>query len=582
MTLRKIFPFLSWMPIAKKHWKDDLIAGLTGTIIVIPQAVAFALIAGLPPVYGFYTAMISPIIAALFGSSYHLISGPTTTSSIVLYAVISTVVPPSSDIEAFISLAILLSFMAGVVKLSMGLLKMGRLVNFVSNSVIIGFTAGAGILIAFKQLKHVFGIDVPQGSSFYEIIQYIALHFNESNWHVLAVALGTMLIAILIKWLIKPLKRYNLLIAMVLGSLLAIVLGGESNGIKTVGHIPSSLPPFNIPSFSLNNIRLLSTGAMTLAFLGLIEAIAISRSIALHSHQRLNNNQEFIGQGLSNIISSFFSCYISSGSFTRSGVNFQAGAKTPMAAIISSLGLMIVVLLFARYAEFLPTPAMGGIILLVGYNLIDFEHIKTVIKSSKKEVLILSVTLFGTLFFSFDFCLFSGIILSIFFYLEKTEKPNIAVMGLDKNHMFINVIRQPDIKECPQLKIIRIDGSIYFGALEVISDFFNALYEKNEVKNVLIIAKGINFIDLAGATWLSHEVQKWKDKGGGIYISGLKLVSQEVLMKGGFKDQIGPEYFFVDKKTAIEEIYKNLDKHICESCSVKVFHECQNDGVKIL
>ena len=150
--LRKFFPFLDWLPLAKKSWKDDLIAGLTGTIIVIPQAVAFAMIAGLPPIYGFYTAMISPIIAALFGSSYHLISGPTTTSSIVVFAVISPFINPENDLEAFISLAILLSFMAGVIKLTMGILKMGRLVNFVSNSVIIGFTAGAGILIAFKQV----------------------------------------------------------------------------------------------------------------------------------------------------------------------------------------------------------------------------------------------------------------------------------------------------------------------------------------------------------------------------------------------------------------------------------------------
>jgi len=574
--LQRIFPFLAWLPLVKKSWKDDLIAGLTGTIIVIPQAVAFALIAGLPPIYGFYTAMISPIIAALFGSSYHLISGPTTTSSIVLYAVISAIVPPSSDLEAFISLAILLSFMAGVIKLSMGLIKMGRLVNFVSNSVIIGFTAGAGILIAFKQLKHVFGIEVPQGSSFYGIIKHIVLHFYEANWHVMAVALGTMLIAILIQWLVKPLRRYNLLIAMVLGSLLAIALGGESNGINTVGNIPSSLPPFHIPSFNLDNIRLLSTGAMTLAFLGLIEAIAISRSIALSSHQRLNNNQEFIGQGLSNIISSFFSCYISSGSFTRSGVNYQSGAKTPMAAIISSVGLMIVVLLFAHYAEYLPIPAMGGIILLVGYNLIDIQQIKTVIKSSKKEVMILSITIFGTLFFSLDFALFSGIILSIFFYLEKTAKPNIAVLGLSKNHRFVNLIRSPDLKECPQLKIVRIDGSIYFGALEVISEFFNILYEEGEKKHLLVVSSGINFIDLAGATWLSYEVKKWQERGGGIYFSGLKIVSQEVLTKGGFRDQIGAENFYVDKPTAISSIFDRLDKEICDTCKVRIFHECNN------
>jgi len=348
MGLKKIFPFLIWLPLVKSTWKDDLIAGITGTVIVIPQAVAFAMIAGLPPIYGFYTAMITPIIAALFGSSYHLISGPTTTSSIVVFAVISKFANPESELETFISLAIVLSFMAGVVKLVMGLAKMGKLVNFVSNSVVIGFAAGAGILIAFKQLKYVFGINVPTGSSFYEIINYIISHITETNLYVLGVALGTLLIALLIRRFIKYLSRLYMLIAMILGSLLAISLGGSFHGIESVGNIPSHLPPFKIPNFNFEDMRLLTSGAITLAILGLVEAVSIGRAIALHSHQKLDNNQEFIGQGLSNIISSFLSSYASSGSFTRSGVNYQAGAKTPFSAIISAIGLMLVILFFSQ------------------------------------------------------------------------------------------------------------------------------------------------------------------------------------------------------------------------------------------
>ena len=573
--LQRIFPFLTWLPLVKKSWKDDLIAGITGTIIVIPQAVAFAMIAGLPPIYGFYTAMISPIIAALWGSSYHLISGPTTTSSIVVFAVITQFINPLNDIETYISLAILLSFMAGVIKLSMGFLKMGKLVNFVSNSVIIGFTAGAGILISFKQLKYIFGIDVPQGSTFYEIIGYIVSHISETNWYVFTVAISTLLIAVVIKNFIKPVSRYSLLIAMFFGSIIALLLGGHAHGIATIGKLASNLPPFHVPAFSLENIKLLSTGAMTLAFLGLIEAVAISRSVALKSHQRLNNNQEFIGQGLSNIVSGFFSGYISSGSFTRSGVNYQAGAKTPMAAIISSLGLMLVVLVFARYAEYLPKPAMGGIILLVGYSLIDFQHIKKVVKSSGREFIILSVTLFGTLFFELEVALFSGIILSLFFYLEKTAKPNIAILGTSNDHRFVNIIRDSKIRVCPQLKIVRIDGSIYFAALEVVSEFFDNLYENEDIKDVLIVSKGINFIDLAGATWLTQEVKKWQKRGGGIYFSGLKILSQQILTKGGFRDEIGLENFFDDKKDAIEYIYKKMNKKVCSTCTTRIFVECE-------
>jgi SulP family sulfate permease len=362
---------------------------------------------------------------------------------------------------------------------------------------------------------------------------------------------------------------------MILGSVLAIILGGEVHGIETVGHVPSNLPPFKLPDFNFEDMRLLTTGAITLALLGLVEAVSIARAVALHSHQKLDNNQEFIGQGLSNIISSFFSSYASSGSFTRSGVNYQAGAKTPLSAIISAVGLMLVVLFFAKYASFLPKPAMGGIILLVGYNLIDFQHIKQIIQSSKREFIVFSVTLLGTLFLELETALFLGILISLFFYLEKTSKPNIANVGKNSEDKFINIIRDQTAKECPQLKIIRIDGSIYFGAVEVISNYFSNLYENNEEKHLLILSHGINFIDLAGAEWLSHEVLKWQQRGGGIYFVGLKLISQDILINGGFAKTIGEKNFFYDKLTAISEIYKKLNKDICANCTVNLFKECK-------
>lgn len=574
MTLNKIFPFLDWLPIAKRTWKDDLIAGITGTIIVIPQAVAFAIIAGMPPVYGFYIAMLAPIVAALWGSSYHLISGPTTTSSIVVYATITQFYHPETELEAYISMTILLSFMAGVVKLLMGLFKLGKLVDFVSHSVVIGFTAGAGILIALKQLKHVFGIQLEQGADILQIFKYIFTHTHEINWYAFLVAGITLLLAIFIKYFFKKLSRFNMLIAMILGTLLALAIGGTAVGIETVGTIPNHLPPFKVPDFNWDWIGKLFPGSIVLALLGLVEAVSISRAVALRSHQKLNSNQEFIGQGLSNIIPSFFSCYASSGSFTRSGVNYQAGAKTPLSAIFAGLGLMIVLLFGAKYASYLPKPAMGGIILLVGYNLVDFKHIKQIFISSKRELLVLSVTFIGTLFLELEYAVLAGIFTSLFFYLEKTSKPNIAVLGLNSDKKFINIIRESGLKECPQLKIIRIDGSLYFGAVEAISGFFARAYQENDYKHILIVADGINFIDLAGAEWLTHEVKKWQDRGGGIYFAGLKVVSQSVLRQGGFVNKIGGENFFMDKNRAIAGIYKLLDKEICATCQIRAFTEC--------
>lgn len=573
MTLKQIFPFMTWLPMVRQTWKDDLIAGLTGTIIVIPQAVAFAMIAGMPPVYGFYTAMLTPVIAALYGSSNHLVSGPTTTSSIVLYSIISKHVNPSNDIEAFVSLAILLSFMAGVFKLIMGLARMGKLVNFVSNSVIIGFSAGAGVLIAFKQLKHIFGINVPQGSSFSHIIEFIAFHISEMNWYVFAVATGTLFIALVIRQ-IKKISRLYMLFAMIFGSLIAIWLGGSVHGIETVGNIPSNLPPFKLPDFNYQNMRMLNSGALILATLGLVEVAAISRSISLHTHQKVNLNQEFVSQGISNLVSSFFSCYTSSSSFTRSSINYQSGAKTRFSAFVSSFGLMLVMLFFAKYAAYLPKAAMGGIILLVGYNLIDFKHIKAIFKTSGRELIVFSATFLGTLFLDLQQALVIGIFFSLFFYLEKTSKPHIAVLGLNKTKRFVNIIRDESVKQCPQLNIIRVDGSLYFGSVESISNYFSDLYDNSDDKHLLVIADGINFIDLASAEWLTNEVKKWESTNRIIYFSGMKLVSQNVLIRGGFFKEIGKDHFFKDKGKAIQAIYQKLNKNVCETCEVKAFIEC--------
>lgn len=572
----RLFPFVDWLPLAKKHWKEDLIAGLTGTIIVIPQAVAFALIAGMPAEYGFYTAMLTPLIAAIFGSSYHLVSGPTTTSSIVLYSIVSQTMPaeflPENEVEIFVSLAITLSFMAGVIKLFMGIARMGKLVNFVSNSVIIGFSAGAGVLIAFKQLQHIFGVEVPQGSSFYNIVSYIATHISETNWYTFAVAMATFVIALLIKK-IKKINRLYMLFAMIIGSLIAIWLGGTTHGIESVGDIPANLPPFQLPNFNFDTMYGLGSGAIILGVLGLVEAAAISRSIALHTHQKLNYNQEFVSQGISNVVSSFFSCYTSSGSFTRSSINYQAGAKTPMSAIIAAFGLMIVVLLFGEYAKFLPKAAMGGIILLVGYNLIDFEHIKQIIKSSRREMIVFGATFMGTLFVGIKEALVIGIVLSLAFYLERTSNLNISKLGFNNEKRLINTERQDGLTQCPELFIVRIDGSIYFGAIDKVSNLFAKIYD--DYRYVLVVAEGINFIDLAGAEWLANEADKFQKKGGRMVIAGSKLISQDVLRQSGFYEKIGAQNFFVKKSDAIASIRNMITDSICQQCEVKAFHECK-------
>jgi len=377
MNFLALFPFLNWFKLVSKDTiKADMIAGITGAVIVLPQGVAFATIAGLPPEYGLYTAMVTPIIAALFGSSYHLVSGPTTAISIVIFSAVSHHAAPGTP--EFISIALTLTFLAGVYQLAFGLARLGALVNFVSHTVVIGFTAGAAILIATSQMKHILGIAIPKGESFIHTWIDIFKDIGSSNLYLLLIAMATLLTALLIKkWL--P-KIPNLLIGMIVGSFIAFGLKDSVEGIALIGEIPGHLPPLSTPDFSFETLTALAPEAFAVALLGLIEAVSISRAVATKSNQRINSNQEFIGQGMSNIAGSFFSSYAGSGSFTRSGINYEAGAKTPMSAIFAAVFLLIIVLLIAPLTAYLPVAAMGGVILLVAYNLIDFHHIDMILK----------------------------------------------------------------------------------------------------------------------------------------------------------------------------------------------------------
>lgn len=574
MKLESIFPFLVWFKlVSKESIKADFFAGLTGAVIVLPQGIAFATIAGLPPEYGLYTAMVTPIIAALFGSSRHLVSGPTTAISIVVFSAISHHAEPGTT--DFVVLALTLTFLAGVYQLAFGLARLGALVNFVSHTVVIGFTAGAAILIATSQMKHITAIAVPKGESFLHTWVDLFQGASDVNLIVLSIAIVTLFIAIVSKKLM-PQSPY-LLVGMVGGSVMALLLKDYNESIKLVGEIPAHLPPLSSPEFSMETIKMLAPEAFAVALLGLIEAVSISRAVATKSNQRIDANQEFIGQGLSNIIGSFFSSYAGSGSFTRSGINYDAGAKTPLSAIFAALLLMAIVLLIAPLTAYLPIAAMGGIILLVAYNLVDFHHIKQTLTFSKSESSILLTTFFATLFLELEFAIYLGVLLSLILFLAKTSTPHIPTLSVDASsnkRKLINIQKKP-LKQCPQLKIIRIDMSIYFGSINHIQKRITKIVENEKIYHILIIASGINFIDLAGAEALVSENNRLKKKNGGLYFVGLKSTVYEFAAKSCFIKKIGSDHFFDSKSQAIHGIFKRLDKSVCSTCNALIFEECQ-------
>ena len=576
IQLAKIFPFILWFRLTTiETIKADFFAGLTGAIIVLPQSVAFATIAGMPPEYGLYAAMVVPIIAALFGSSFHLISGPTTAISIVVFAAVSKYAAPGS--EEFVALALTLTFLAGVYQLVFGLAKFGLLVNFVSHNVVIGFTAGAAILIASSQIPYILGIHIPRGEGF--INTWIDLYsgVGEFNIYLLIVGLGTLVSAIIIK-LIRPKFPY-LLIGMFVGGFLAFYLSSFTDSIETVGVMPAYFPPLSSPNFSLNSLKSLAPEAFAIALLGLIEASSIGRSIATKSNQRINPSQEFIGQGTSNIVGSFFSGYASSGSFTRTGVNFESGARTPLSAILAALFLMVIVLLVGPLISYLPYAAMAGIILIVAYNLIDFQSIKKTFIYSKSESVIFTATFLSTLLFELEFAIYLGVLLSLMLFIAKTSAPEVHTLAFGsppgEDIRKLQSIRKTPLVQCPQLKIIRIDMSIYFGSINHIQKQISQIVDNQRIYHILIVASGVNFIDLAGIEGLLIEHRRLKALNGDLYLVDVKSSTYEFMEKVNFVNEIGRENFFESKEEAIHIVYDRLDRSKCEKCQALVFKECQ-------
>ena len=571
-----IFPFLEWFRLTTKETiKADFIAGLTGAIIVLPQSVAFATIAGLPPEYGLYTAMVVPIIAAFFGSSFHLVSGPTTAISIVVFAAISKHAIPGS--EEFIAMALTLTFLAGVYQLVFGLAKFGMLVNFVSHNVVIGFTAGAALLIASSQVPYILGIEVVKGENFVDTWSALFSGLGEINLYLLVVGLSTLASSILVK-LYKP-QLPNLLIGMFVGGFVAFYLSNFTQTIETVGVMPAYLPPLSTPDFSLNALKSLAPEAFAIALLGLIEASSIGRSIATKSNQKIDPSQEFIGQGASNIVASFFSSYASSGSFTRTGVNYEAGARTPLSAILAALVLMLIVFLVAPLIAYLPFAAMASVILVVSYNLIDFKHIKKTFSYSGSESVIFTVTFLATLLLELEFAIYLGVLLSLMLFIAKTSTPEIHTLAFgspaSEEPRKLQSIRKSPLTQCPQLKIIRIDMSIYFGSINHIQKQISRIIDNQRIRHILIVASGVNFIDLAGMEGLLVEDKRLKKLNGSLYFVAVKSSVREFMEKAHFVDEIGEDNFFEIKEDAINKIYDRLDRDKCTKCQALIFRECQ-------
>ncbi|MBF0144262.1 MAG: SulP family inorganic anion transporter [Magnetococcales bacterium] len=568
-------PFLAWWPrVTRQTLKDDAVAGLIGAVVVLPQGVAFAAIAGMPPVYGLYAGIVPAIVAALFGSSWHLVSGPTTAASIVLFSVLSPHASPGS--AEYIQLAVTLTFLVGFLELGLGVARLGNLVNFISHSVVLGFTAGAALLIAISQLKNFTGIPVPQGSSFVTTVSFVVQHSGDASIPTILAGLATLAAGIATRVWLRRVPY--MLVGLVVGGLTATglqLIPGWEGAIPAMGSIPASLPPLSLPSPNLENLHVLASGVLAVGLLALTEAVSIGRALALRSGQAFDGNQEFIGQGLSNVVGSFFSAYVATGSFNRSAINYEAGAKTPLAALMGGFFLMFCIFGVAPLLTFLPHAAMAGVLFLVAHGIIDFPHIFHLLRTSRQEGAILIVTFLGTLLSTLESAILAGVLLSLVLYLHRTSHPQVVERLPDARHPRRHFVAPgPGDPRCPQLAISRLDGSLFFGAVSAVRERWQEPSSHGPQPHLMVVATGINFIDLAGADLMVEESRRRRQMGGSLSFVRMKDEVLGVLENSGYLESLGRESFFSSRGDAIRTLFSRLDHDYCSQCSLHVFREC--------
>ncbi len=556
----------------------DALAGVLGAVLVLPQAIAFAALVGLPPSVALATAVLPCIVAALFGSSRHVMSGPTNANSLAIAAMLAPLAVVGSP--DYIQLVLVVTVLVGLMQLAIGAFKIGTLAHFISPAALRGFTGGAALLIVVHALKDLLGIALPPGRPAPEVLMLVVQRASQFNPAALVVGASTIAAALLLKrvWPRSP----HMLVGMVVGGLMAAALARAVPGwqpVAVVGIVPDAWPRWQPPEFDWRRLPELAGLAMALTIVSLGQSFSIAKVLAARAGQHVDANREFVGQGLSNVVGGFFSCYLSCGSLNRSIPNLEVGARTPLAAVFSALWLLALVGVSATLLAAIPMAAVSGLLLLVAWSLLDVADWRRLWPLSRLEFGIALATLLATLAIPLEFAILFGTLLSLAAYLWRTARPAMRTMGFDTRDSvrpFVIADDNPNaLPECPQLKLLRMEGSVYFGATQHVSDRLHALRAAPEPqKHLLVMAKSMNFIDLAGDELWRNELRTRRKIGGDLYFHRPRPPVTELWGKSGFLAEMGRDHVFPDKRIAIATIVPKLDQEICARCTIKLFDEC--------
>ncbi len=553
MKLSQFIPALEWLPrYGKSQLSGDLSAGLTVGVMLIPQGMAYAMIAGLPPIHGLYASTIPLVLYALLGTSRQLAVGPVAMVSLLTAAGIGALNPESP--EVYLYLAVTLAFMVGAIQFLMGAFRLGFLVNFLSHPVISGFTSAAAIIIGLSQLKHLLGIQLPKSEHVHEIL--LAAGQNIGQTHLLTLGIGIVAI-FLIKYIKKLHKAIpGALVAVVLGILAVWGFGLTGQGVKIVGEVPQGLPGFSLPSFDMGTWQTLLTAALTISLVGFMESFAVAKAIqAKHKDYQVDANQELIGLGVANFGAAVFQGYPVTGGFSRTAVNDQAGAKTGLASVISAALIILTLLFLTPLFYYLPNAVLAAVIIVAVLGLINVKEAIHLWHNDRSDFWMLFATFIITLTMGIEIGIGTGVLLSLGLVIFRSTRPHVAVLGrVPDSEFYRNIDRFKELEQRPDVLVVRFDGPLYFANLNYFKDKIAELIAKKGDALRLIVLNGdsISHVDSSAVHALEEWIKETQARGIRIHFTSVIGPVRDALRRWGLMEVIGEENFFMSNQRAID------------------------------
>lgn len=547
--LRRIPAFGSLRQYSLKDARADLVAGVTVATVAVPQAMAYAVLAGLPPAYGLYTAIVMTTVGALFDSSRQLINGPTNVISIAVGATVAGFATEPERLQA----AILMAFLVGAIQLGITFLRLGDLTRYISHSVVVGFTLGAGSLLFFDQIRNLFAWK-QRGDVHDQFLVRLWSTWSQADAphpKTTIIGLGSIVLVLLLRWLKNKLKAPlfpELITVVALMATITGVFGLDKQGVAVIGDVPTSLPPFGVPNLDYDVITSLASSAFAIATLGLLEAIAMAKGIAAVTRQRLDINQQCLSEGFANMAGSFFHCFPGSGSLTRSAINQQAGAVSQWSGVVSAAAVAATVLAFAPFARFIPKSALAGILIVTSVRMVDWKALRFHLKATHFDRVIVLATAISAVAISVEFCVLIGVILSFALAVPRAGRMLVTEFVVNKDDGLIHE-RLPEDESEPRVLVFGLEGELFFGSNTSLERHLDHVISRirPETKFLVLRVKRLHNPDAVGLHQLVDAVTTIRAQGVEVILCGVRPDLFESLERTALIEKIGRDLVFLEQ-----------------------------------